>query len=1292
MPNQRRIKSKKLKHHFISISATSILLLSSLVSSGTAIAYAAETHSLTNTNQKDQNNTNQKTPSISNQSTIPSQQSFKVTKIDPYVEGDNQFISGTYTGEAPAYIRILVNGEKKTLLSMKGVPKGTFKYYISGLKTTDHVTLQLFDSTYKILSETAIVIKKMVPVKVTKIDPYVEGNTSFVTGSYTGDGVTYMRLVVNGKKMTLIDISKLSKGTFKYFVTNLKATDTVELQLFDGNYRQLITEKIPIKNAKKVAITHVDPYIEGTSQHVSGSYTGDEVAYMRLTVNGEKKPLLATNNLPKGTFNYFDNNLKITDKVSIELFDGDYRVVGEANITIQKPEIVNITQVDPYTEGKSQFISGHYTGTGAAYMQVIVNGKKQALVPMSGLPKNTFRYYQANLKKKDKVMVILYNKYYQQLATKEISISDEVYKQEIQTTPYPSNTASAGIRMGQEQDRQDLGIQLAQGSIITIKQTNPNFHGNLTLRLLTNKSSTESSIDFSSNKVSLAAKQLAVPFVDTPYNQPNGEKPTIEFTVEGPTLPLPKFHKGSDLNTFKNTWNQTKGYALIQGKRFQSFFPEENRVQACQTDLTHVIDMYDNEIIGFYNQLIGLSDDNPNPLNRSSVRRYFYKADANGPGGLYYGPRWTAQTSSSAVAWLSDGWGALHETGHGYQGSFMNQGMTVGEVWNNIYGVIYNYKHMGKATADSKSWLYGYGNKANLENSLKTTITGSAANFNNQGSRQKLIILSNIIDKAGNEGLQNFYVKYRELANTSGFNPAAHSLPDLLVTNLGSPKKYDFSAVLTSWGLNVSKETKQQAKSNGDTLVAHLAQVVPNNKLNDAIQKLTQNNRLSSVLSLVTNQELSALNLKSNVTLNFTDEKLFDGVKMRIMDGDKVYKEITLNKGPVVLNDMPNGVYSLELETTTGYLKNPYIFVRDNGTINIDLVSYLKEASVAVDRLFENNGDTLIKPTIMQKDIDQVRKQVNALPDSSQKQALLQKLTAAFNQLQELSLSGLANNIFATLDVAHGVATLRTNAGRPHVYFTGQYARITVKRGNNVIFDKNYIGDVHQQAKVDTIHLQDGDKMTITHKEAGTRFIVNHPNLKPNNSGTYYYVVEKGQLVIDDLTYVTNTVNQLFENNSDTLIKPTIMQKDIDNVTKQVRALPESSQKQALLQKLTNAFNQLQEFTLSGLSNNIFATLDVAHGVATLRTSPRRPHFYFTGQYTHITIKHGNNIIFDKDYIGNLYQQAKVDTIHLQDGDTVTITHKEAGTRFIVNHPDLKTNSSGIYTYTVQHGILVLNK
>lgn len=847
--------------------------------------------------------------------------------------------------------------------------------------------------------------------------------------------------------------------------------------------------------------------------------------------------------------------------------------------------------------------------------------------------------------------------------------------------------------MGQGHDRQDLGIQLAKGATITIKQTNPNYTGNLTLRLLTNDSQTESAVDFSKSNVSLTAKALAVPFVDTPFNQANGEQPTIEFSVNGQSFTLPKYSKGANLANFKKEWNETNGYALIQGKRFQTFLPVLNKTEALNKNLKQVIDMYDNNIIGFYNELIGLSDNNPDPLNRSSERRYFYKADAHGAGGLYYGGLWAAETSTSADAWLSDGWGALHETGHGYQGSFMDRGMSVGEVWNNLYGVIYDYKHMGKAAADKNSWLYNYGYKSVLENRLKAVITSASPDFNSQDLRMKLIILSNFLDKAGNVGLQNFYEQYRKLANTPGFHAEDYSLPDLLVENLGTPKKYDFSAVLTAWGLKVSENAKKQAKANGDTLVAHLAQVVPGNKLNEAIQQLTQTNRLSSVLSLVTNQELSRLNLKSNITLKFTDEKLFDGVKLRILDGDKVYKEINLNQGPVVLNDMPNGVYALELETLTGYIQKPYLFVRENGTITIPLNSYLKEATEAVNQLFEDSSDTIIKPTIMQKDIDEAKKKVTALPESTQKQQLLQKLDAAFNQLQEFTFKGLGDWTFATFDVAHNVATLRTIAGQPHSGFGDHhYAGITIKRGNEVIFEKEYVGKQNYPRTVNTIQLQEGDTLTITHQEAGSRFIVNHPDLKPNNSGTYYYIVKNGQLVIDHLKPVITAVDQLFEKNNEMTIKPSIMQKDIEAAKAKVEALPASSQKQQLLEKITSAFNQLQEFTFQGLGSWNFATLDVTHGVATLRTNAGQPHAYFDSLYASILIKRGKDIVFEKEYIGNQNYPAATNTINLKDGDTVTIVHKEAGSRFVVNHPDLKPNNSGTYTYTVQNGMLVLVK
>lgn len=125
-------------------------------------------------------------------------------------------------------------------------------------------------------------------------------------------------------------------------------------------------------------------------------------------------------------------------------------------------------------------------------------------------------------------------------------------------------------------------------------------------------------------------------------------------------------------------------------------------------------------------------------------------------------------------------------------------------------------------------------------------------------------------------------------------------------------------------GLISIRKSEKAAADNGYQQVAHLAQVVPDNRLDAAIQQLTQNNRLSSVLSLVTNEELKPLNLTSNVTLKFKDGNLFEGMKLRILDGNKLYKEITLGSDPVTINNMPNGVY-FELGTDTGYIQKPYL-------------------------------------------------------------------------------------------------------------------------------------------------------------------------------------------------------------------------------------------------------------------------------------------------------------------------------------------------------------------------------
>lgn len=670
-------------------------------------------------------------------------------------------------------------------------------------------------------------------------------------------------------------------------------------------------------------------------------------------------------------------------------------------------------------------------------------------------------------------------------------LGTRLFTKELMVTGKPTNTLNAGILMGNGHDRQDLGIQLEKNATIKIKQINPNFKENLSLRLLTNDSHTETYTTFSDNEVKVTAKDLSVPFIDTPYIQADGEKPKVEVVIEGGTRELPKYNQEISLSDFVNKWKVNKGYALLQGSKFQTLFPEENNKQVLSTDLNHVIDLYDNEIIGFYNKLIGLSD-------QASNRRYFYKSDIHGVGGLYYSNSWVAQTSSSADAWLSDSWGALHETGHGYQGSFMSRGMNTGEVWNNIYGVIYNYKHMGKEKADQNSWLYDYGNKIRIENYFKQLIADGNMNYDNQDLREQLLILSNLIDKSGNQGLQHFYTKYREYANQSGFDASNYLVPDLLVTNLGSPKKYDFSAVLSAWKINVKEESKQFVKNKGYQMVSHLVQVVPDDQLQEAVNRFTKDSRLSSVLSLVSNKELDEMGLTSKVTLQIPDKELFEGTKLKIYRDNQLYREFSLNKENIIIDNMPNGVYSLELDSNTSYISHPYLFVKDNQMINILLVNYVKEATQAVQSLYQENTDK-IKSDIMQKDIDIAKKYVDALSDSKEKSALLVKIENAYNQLQEFTFKGLGDLTFATFDITNGLAKIRTNLGKPHFYFSDRYASISITRKGKVVYNKEFIGDKDYSSETDTASLETGDLVSITHREANnTRLAVNHSYLKNN--------------------------------------------------------------------------------------------------------------------------------------------------------------------------------------------------
>lgn len=348
-----------------------------------------------------------------------------ITKVDPYEEGKSNYVTGTYTGTGVSYIRVVVNGEKKTLIPMTGQEAGKFKYYINGLKATDKVEIALYDGSYKELARKNVTVVAPSAVSITKVDTYKEGVSNYVTGTYSGDGVAFMRIVVNGKNQALVPMNGQTQGFFKYYISNLKATDNVRIQLYNRDYTLLAQKQVPIESTANIKFTGVEKYIEGKSEYVRGTYDGEGAAYIRLVVNGVNKAMVPMAGQAQGTFSYYVQGLKATDNVKVVLFDAQYRILGEEKVIVEAPTVSNvtITSVGEYAEGKSEWITGSYEGDNASYVGLIVNGNTEMRVPISDPVSKTFKYYKNGLKATDNIQVVLYNKKAEEVARKQLVIT-----------------------------------------------------------------------------------------------------------------------------------------------------------------------------------------------------------------------------------------------------------------------------------------------------------------------------------------------------------------------------------------------------------------------------------------------------------------------------------------------------------------------------------------------------------------------------------------------------------------------------------------------------------------------------------------------------------------------------------------------------------------------------------------------------------------------------------------------------------------------------------------------------
>ena len=367
--------------------------------------------------QAPQNNTNKVAATAT-----PATQNVTIT-LDKYIVGRSLRITGTYDGTNAVYMRSEINGQKGALVTSKELATGKISYYVGNLKSTDKAEIVLFDKEYHEIGRQSVSFTE--PVKTTiKLDNYIIGRSTSITGTYEGGQATYVRAEVDGQKKTLVPAKELASGKINYYIGKLAKTDKVDIVLYDKNYQEIGRQAVTLEEPAQVPMK-LNNYVIGRSTSITGTYEGSNAKYMQAEVNGQKKALVPSKELASGKINYYIGKLAKTDKVDIVLYDKNYQEIGRQAVTLEEPAQVPM-KLNNYVIGRSTSITGTYEGSNAKYIQAEVNGQKKALVQSKELASGKINYYVGNLKSGDKVNIVLYNKDYQEIGRQQVTLVEPV--------------------------------------------------------------------------------------------------------------------------------------------------------------------------------------------------------------------------------------------------------------------------------------------------------------------------------------------------------------------------------------------------------------------------------------------------------------------------------------------------------------------------------------------------------------------------------------------------------------------------------------------------------------------------------------------------------------------------------------------------------------------------------------------------------------------------------------------------------------------------------------------------
>ncbi|MBB3228090.1 hypothetical protein FHW69_002725 [Luteibacter sp. Sphag1AF] len=615
----------------------------------------------------------------------------------------------------------------------------------------------------------------------------------------------------------------------------------------------------------------------------------------------------------------------------------------------------------------------------------------------------------------------------------------------ISTLQRPVWLELAKLGKGVEHDRQSLGIILPVGATLRVRQSNEAFASRLNLRLLNDDSETELSSWVENAWVSVVAQAVSVAFIDTPLVEDPDAVPTVEFEYPDDAIALPTFRAGDDEAAFFAEWDsQDADFALLESAEVIMLLPliDKENLRSLEGGIAGLFAFF-QDVLSFYNELVGLSFEPQRPTDLNIANRFFMKADEHGIGLAYFGNVWTAESSNSMKGFFltpeADNWGCLHELGHAYQGGFMtNSALAMSEVWNNIYAASYEAVNLGDAKFED-GWLYNYGGQAGVEKKLNDVIA-SGAPLNQWDLRLKLYFTMLMIDRAGRSAFTWFNQQYRMYCNPPGTPADAPPLVDMLAESFATAgAKVDVAAVMDLGHQPLSPWQRQR------NLFSQAQAVYPLNQFfsGDELSRWRQTLKQEGDLSLVSPQQLRATGIKGDVELSLSidDFSQIYGQTLVCLDGAHVARSVLIEEETISLSQLPIGIYTVRVPTGRNikYLSGP-------------------------DYLVVTPGKRAEKITFLPRHGSDVLS-------------------------QEIRLLGLSDKQFAyvTIDQENHWLVVDVSTETPHLYYPDEtYASITVMRKGAVVFSLVIPGTKATLTHTE-IPFDFGDVLQIFHDEPKNR-------------------------------------------------------------------------------------------------------------------------------------------------------------------------------------------------------------